>query len=134
MRLILLLLISTSVFGQKTWTFADKMQSDYFRMDSVFCYAESIRLDQCVTIKIKTVRQPILSPIYITTNNGSFMVNFDRKDKFGWNCYDLYLRRTDQWKSIESGIRTIQFYTGIKWEIINLNSNLSKLKSYAEKN
>jgi hypothetical protein len=131
--LISILLFSLNCNAQKTWEFADKLQSDYFRMDSIFCYMESVKFEQSISIKIRTVRQPILSPLYVTTNLGSFILNFDHVDKFKWNTYTIYLRRSDQLKSISTGILYLEFYTGTKWERINVNSNLTKLINYASK-
>lgn len=130
--IILLLLINISGYSQKTWEFSSIMTSDYFRQDSVLCFAEAKKGEGIVTIKIHMVCGKVISPIFVKTNLGNFLQHIDHVNKNGFYCFNLYLRRQDQWKSIDSGIKEISFYNGKTWNYINVNSNLKKLKEYAK--
>jgi hypothetical protein len=133
--LLFLLLFSLNLQAQqKTWLHGIVMQSDWYTKDSAFLYFQAQVNDKYVDCKIKALNEPILSPVFFVCKNGKFAVHVERINPNGFYIIRLFLRQQEQWLSIDSGLETVRFYTGKRWYIIPVKSNLKTLKTYCNEN
>lgn len=147
MRTILFLLISFNCFAQKV-VYPDHLNvtsgwyNEFGAMDEnntsnlTHCYFSSSKYASDVDLIIHST-EPIVSPIFIFTNKGKYCCNIKKREAkkglksvYYRSLISLEYFHVDLWKSLDSGIVKIEFYTGKKWYIIRINDNLNKLKNY----
>ena len=142
MKALLFLLLPIGLFAQqKIYPISRiEMVSGFYGKGTEFCYFDALQHDSVVEVRIKVSNEPIIGSIYICTNypGGDFAVPVDHIGRRGFSVAFLLFRQIGQWKSIDAGIKTIEFATRksinapVKWHKIEINSNLNQLKNFAK--
>lgn len=151
MKTLLIILFPLLTFGQKQ-TFENHLynSSSWYNEFGIIKDGSTITKNSCYFSVIKHVsnvelniisNEPLLSHVFILTNNGNISLPIDRikaKKRLSNDLYykaeiDLRFENKTLWTCLDSGIKKIVCHTlkGVTIELI-INDKLTKLKDYAK--
>ena len=134
MKTLLILLFPLFTFGQRqTYEHGLKMQSGFYGVYTLnVCTFEAFKGGKEITLKIHT-KKPIIGGVILTSHSVErYGLKIDGVNKNGFYIVKLPFYMLDLWEAIDNEIQSISFNTGMQFETIIINDNLTKLKEYAK--
>jgi hypothetical protein len=134
MKTLLILLFPLLTFGQRqTYEHGLKMQSGFYGVYTLnVCTFEAFKGGKEITLKIHT-KKPIIGGVILTSHSVErYGLKIDGVNKNGFYIVKLPFYMLDLWEAIDNEIQSISFNTGMQFETIIINDNLTKLKEYAK--